>query len=124
MTSNDNNIYIREDVFNARMDTLMAQIQLSNEMLRNELRSEIQAVDANVKVNAAKIEMLEHTFYWGFAIMTLIITLVAVVVPYFLREHKERKQDATSTANTLTEEKVQRMINEALNDVGIKAIGK
>lgn len=107
LTSNDNHQYITIELFNSKMENLITLIQLGNEKLRNEmnakidnstsglrsdfqsgfseLRNEIRAVDTNVKVNSAKIEMLEHTFYWGFALMTLVITIVAVFVPYFLR---------------------------------------
>ena len=123
MTSNDNQQYITVELFNSKMETLITQIQLGNEKLRNELnskiddvkselRTEIQTVDANVKVNSAKIEMLGHSMYWGFAIMTLIITAVAIFVPYFLSAHKDKK-----TANSLTEEKVQKMIAEALRNM-------
>ena len=44
MTSNDNGVFIREDVFNARMDAFMAEIRLGNEKLRNELSSKIDGV--------------------------------------------------------------------------------
>lgn len=41
MTSNDTGVYIREDVFNARMDAFMAEIRLENEKLRNELTAKM-----------------------------------------------------------------------------------
>ena len=128
MTSNDNQQYLTIELFNSRMETFMAQIQLGNEQLRNELRSEfqtgfntlhneIQLVDAKVQVNSAKLEMLQHTFYWGFAIMTFIITLVAILVPYFLLNNKEKHQPV------LTEQKVQGMITKTVDEAVAKALG-
>lgn len=124
MTSNDNQQYITVELFNSKMETLITQIQLGNERLRNELRSEIQAVDANVKVNSAKIEMLGHSLYWGFAVMTIIITAVAIFVPYLLAIRKDKKQDEKITKNFITEDKVRQLIDEALRNMSVKTIGK
>ena len=114
MTSSDNQQYITVELFNSKMETFIAQIRLDNEQLRNELNSkidsvrneihaEIQSVAAQVQINAAKIEMLQHTFYWGFAILAFI----AAFVPLFRREHKEKEQ-------TLTRESVLEIVNEAI----------
>ena len=141
MTSNDSQQYLTVELFRAEMDTLKAQIQIENEKLRAELKSEIQGVRTDLHseiqgvrselkaeiqdvrsislVNSAKIDMLQHTFYWGFAIMTLVITIVAVLVPYLLRDHKEKKQEQP----VLTEEKVQDMISRTVNDAVTKALG-
>ena len=115
MTSQDNQQYITVELFNSKIETLITQIQLGNEKLRNELRSEIQAVDANVKVNSAKIEMLGHSLYWGFAVMTIIITLVAFFVPYFLMSRKDKKQETKDNSHALSEDKVREMIAQALH---------
>ena len=120
MTSNDNQQYLTVDMFNSKMETFMAQIKLENEKLRSELKTEIQAVNSLVQVNTARIDMLQHTFYWGFAIMTLVIAVVAFFVPYFLRERKEKIQDEKSV---LTEEKVQDMISRTVNAAVAKALG-
>ena len=48
MTSNDNAVYIREDVFNARMDAFMATIRLENEKLRNELSAKIDGFQSSM----------------------------------------------------------------------------
>ena len=146
MTSNDQQQYLTVDMFNSRMDTLMAQIRLENEKLRSELKAEIQGVRTDLHseiqsvrselhneiqgvrselkteiqdvraislVNSAKIDMLQHTFYWGFAIMTLVITIVAVIVPYFLIHHKEKQQEQTQQ-QSVTHSEVQDMIAQAL----------
>ena len=114
MTSNDQQRYLTVDMFNSRMDTLMAQIRLENEKLRSELKAEIQDVRAISLVNSAKVDMLQHTFYWGFAIMTLVITIVAVIVPYFLIHHKEKQQE--NEQPVLTEQRVQDIVAQALSN--------
>ena len=140
MTSNDNQPYITVELFNSKMETLITQIQLGNERLRNEfnskvddvkseirnvkseLHNEIQAVDANVKVNSAKTEMLGHYMYWGFAVMTLILTFVAFFVPYFLMYRKDKKQEAKDNSHSLSEDKVREMIAQALHQ--LNTVGK
>ena len=140
MTSQDNQQYITVELFNSKMETLITQIQLGNERLRNEFNSkvddvkseirnvkseihnEIQAVDANVKVNSAKIEMLGHSMYWGFAVMTIIITLIAFFVPYFLMYRKDKKQEAKDNSHSLSEDKVREMIAQALHQ--LNTVGK
>lgn len=135
MTSNDNQQYITVELFNSKMETLITQIKLGNEMLRNELNSkiddvkselhnEIQAVDTNVKINSAKIEMLGHYMYWGFAAMTIIIAAIAIFVPYFLTIRKDKKQDEKVTKNFITEDKVKQLIDEALQKISTSNIGK
>lgn len=105
MTSNDNQQYITVELFNSKIETLIAQIKLSNEQLRNEIRSEIQAVSTQVQVNSAKIEMLQHTFYWGFAILALIVAFV----PMFRRERKDKHKE-----QPLTRDKIQEIVREII----------
>ena len=114
MTSNDNQQYITVELFNSKMETFITQIRLDNEQLRNELNSkidsvrselkaEIQSVATQVQVNTAKIEMLQHTFYWGFAILAFIVAFV----PLFRHEHKEKVQP-------LTRDSVLEIVNETI----------
>ena len=117
MTSRDNQQYLTVELFNSKMETFMAQIRFENEKLRSELRSEFQAgistLQTEVRVNSAKIEMLSHTFYWGFAIMTIVITFVVIFIPYFLHDRKEKKE--TKSQKGITEERVQELIANTLN---------
>ena len=114
MTSNDNQQYLTVELFNAKIDALMAQISLENEKLRSELKAEIQDVRSISLVNSAKIEMLQHIFYWGFGIMTVVIAIIAVLVPYLFRERKEKRQEQTQQQYT-THHDVQDMISQALS---------
>ena len=149
MTSNDQQQYLTVDMFNSRMDTLMAQIRLENEKLRSELKAEIQGVRTDLHseiqgvrselhneiqgvrselkaeiqyvrsislVNSAKVDMLQHTFYWGFAIMTLVITIVAVIVPYFLLNRKDKQQEQTQQQFT-TRNEVLDIVTQALSNL-------
>ena len=114
MISADNQQYITVELFNSKMETFLTQIKLGNEQLRNELNAkidekfgqlhaEIQAVAVQTQVNAAKIEMLQHTFYWGFAILAFI----AAFVPLFRREREKKEQ-------TLTRDSVLEIVNDAV----------
>lgn len=126
MTNQDNQQYITVELFNSKMETLITQIQLGNEKLRNELRnefhSELSPLKAEVKVNSPKIEMLGHSMYWGLAVMTIIITLVAFFVPYFMMYRKDKKEKDIN--HTITEDKVKQLIDEALQNISTSTIGK
>ena len=137
MTSQDNQQYLTIELFNSKMETFMAQIKLGNEQLRNELNSKIDSVQSalnskidsvksdlhtEIRINSTKTEMLEHTFYWGFGIMTLVITFVAVFVPYFIREHNVKKQEEAKNQNALSEQKVQDMITKTVDEAVAKAL--
>ena len=103
----------------------MTQIKLENEKLRSELKGEIQGVRSELHneiqavrdiaiVNSAKVDMLQHTFYWGFGIMTLVISIVSIFVPHFLQERKEKSHEQTQQFTTRSE--VQDMIALALGN--------
>ena len=137
MISNDNQQYITIELFNAKMDTLLTQIQLNNEKLRSELRSEFQSeisalrsdmhtgfltLQTQTQVNSAKIEMLQHTFYWGLGIMTVVIALITIFVPSLSQHFKQKDKGEKLSEQTLTREDVQDMISQALG--GFKPAGK
>ena len=104
-TSND--VYLRQDIFEAKMDAFMAEIKLMNEQTRTELRKEIQdtkselkkeiqdtktELNAKIQANAtaiqqtnaridvinARLEALITMVYWGIALLGILITLAAV----------------------------------------------
>ena len=117
MTSNDQAVYIREDVFNARMDAMMTEIRLMNEKLSNELhneiksvktelhneiqgvkaelRAEIQEVKVETRMNTQQTADLQTSVYWGFALMAIIITLAGFMMslaPTFLEHFREKQK--------------------------------
>lgn len=106
--SKDNEIYLRRDVFEAKMDAFMTEIKLGNEQLRREmqemearlnnkiqavkaeLHEEIQGVKAELKndihaleMQTAKLEVkvnnVETMIYWILTILGILATLLAVV---------------------------------------------
>ena len=93
-------IYLRQDVFEAKMDAFLAEIRLMNQMLRSELkqeiqdtkaelrkeiqdtkaelRKEIQANSTAIQVTIARLDELKTMVYWGIALLGILITLAAV----------------------------------------------
>ena len=61
---------------NSKIDSTQAELRAEMQAGFTYLHNEVQAVSAQVQVNSAKIEMLQHTFYWGFAILALIVAFV------------------------------------------------
>ena len=86
-TSGD--IYLRQDVFEAKMDAFIAEMRLINQQLRSEikqeiqdtkaeLRKEIQANSTAIQVTNARLDELKTMVYWGIALLGVLITLAAV----------------------------------------------
>ena len=78
-------VYLRQDVFEAKMDAFMAEIRLMNEQTRAELNEKIQAnttailqTNARIDVTNARLESLITMVYWGIALLGILITLAAV----------------------------------------------
>ncbi|MBR0258064.1 MAG: hypothetical protein IJQ58_10030 [Synergistaceae bacterium] len=53
-----------------------------------EIRAEIRILERDLAVNTAKVDMLQHTFYWGLGIIAIVVGLI----PYFRRERKEERE--------------------------------
>ena len=116
-----NDVYLRQDVFEAKMDAFMAEIRLMNEQTRSELRKEIQdtktelnekiqanttaiqQTNARIDVTNARPESLITMLFWEIALLGLLISLVAVV-PSIVQSHKNSKP-------SLTIEDVERLID-------------
>ena len=71
-----------------------------------EIKAEIQTLAQDTAINSAKIEMLGHSIYWGFAIVALVVAYVGIFRP----EKSEKKAKEPE----LTTSKVQAMIDEAI----------
>ena len=123
-TSND--IYLRQDIFEAKMDAFMAEIKLMNEQTRTELRKEIQdtkselnakiqanstaiqQTNAHIDVTNARLEALITMVYWGIALLGILITLAAVAPSIVQVLQSIRKP-------SITLEDVERIIDAKLN---------
>ena len=108
MTSNDNNIYVREDVFHARIDKLEAVIErnlaitradiadfkaeinskiadvrseLKTEITntRSELKAEIADLRSDVRVQSSRIDNLVHWNYWIIALFVAFFMMPSVI---------------------------------------------
>ena len=97
MTSNDNEnkdtIYIREDVFNARMDRLeaineknLALIQKENaefrEQIKEDMRNGFDKINAQIIVLQGDTEGLKHDvtglYHWDYWLLSIILVLFAM----------------------------------------------
>lgn len=85
-TSHDihGDVYLRQDLFEAKMDTFMAEIRLMNEQLRSEIKQEIQATNSRIDATNARIDDLYTMVYWGLALMGIILAFSAAV-PYLVK---------------------------------------
>ena len=102
--------YVRKDVFDARMDRMemlmektLTEIKADNE----KLRSEMKVLDSRIDGLNMRVDTLQTTVYWGFALMGLILAF-AVLVPSLLDFFKGLRKPS------LTAEDVERMISAAL----------
>ena len=73
--ANSSDVYLRQDLFEAKMDTFMAEIRLMNEQVRSEIKQEIQATNsridatnARIDVTNARLDDLYTMVYWGLAL--------------------------------------------------------
>ena len=110
-------VYLRQDVFEAKMDAFMAEIRLMNEQTRAELNEKIQAnttailsTNARIDVTNAKfdatnnrVETLITMVYWGIALLGILISL-ATWGPSLFQKFKDSKP-------SLTLEDVERLID-------------
>jgi len=70
----------------------------------SEVTTEIREVRFETQLNRAKIEIMQHSIYLGFAIMAFVVAYVVIFKP----ERSEKKEPELTTA------KVQTMIDEAI----------
>lgn len=81
------NVYLRQDVFEAKMDAFMAEIRLLNELLRSELKQEIQATNSRIDVVSTRLDDLYTMVYWGLALMGIILAF-SPATPYLIKALK------------------------------------
>ena len=113
MTSYDNAVFIREDIFNARMDAFMSEFKLENEKLRNELNSKIDTVQSSlnskienyqaqnerhfselrgeIKVLStrmdgldARMADLQNSISWSFTLAAAFIAVIGIIISVFI----------------------------------------
>ena len=107
-------VYLRRDVFDARMEALMAEIRalrsdLQGEIrtLRSDIQGEIGKMDTRLNDMDKRISDLQTTVYWGFSILGLFIGLVTFA-PVIGEAVKNMRKPAYATL-----EDVKRLIAES-----------
>lgn len=70
-------------------------ISLQEDMIKrfDNVHTEIQDVKYQEQLNTAKIEWLQHSIYWGFAFIGIIIALISIAP--FKKEKSEKKTEWT-----------------------------
>ena len=65
-------------------------ISLQEDMIKrfDNVHTEIQDINYQEQLNTAKIEWLQHSIYWGFAFIGIIIALISIAP--FRKEKSER----------------------------------
>ena len=112
-------VYLRKDVFDAKMDAFMSEIRLMNEQRRREmqemkaeLHQEIQNVSSQVAVLDERTESTKTVVYWGLAFLGLILASAVVVPPLSEFFKGLRKKEPSFTL-----EDVERMISLRLESL-------
>ena len=120
------NEYLRKDVFEAKMDALMAEIRLGNEQLRREIDKrfnevnerfsqvdmKIESVKSDVKALNVRVGSLETVVYWGLALIGII--LAAPSLSEFLKSLRKP---------SLTAEDVEKIAKRIINSNNLKIEG-
>ena len=130
-TSEDVSVYVRQDVFNARMEAFMAEIRLGNEQLRTEIRELSGRIDGlekrmddnqtattnrinDVQITlSSRIDDLKTMIYWGLSILGLILgfAIFAPALGDFLRNFSKP---------SITLEDVERLIDTKLRTMQLQ----
>ena len=101
--SQDNARYVTVEMFKEGIAEIKTEIR--------ELKGEIRVLEREVAVNSTKIEMLQHTFYWGLA----IIAVAATLAPIFKREKSEQPKPELTMSEILL--KVDERFDEKISRV-------
>lgn len=94
MSSNDVMSYVTRDEFNARMDNLEAITQTTHDELQ---------------LTNVRLEWMQTTIYWGFAIMGVVVAFISVFVPITLAfvfrwfDKKDEKPQSENKGVSLSE---------------------
>ena len=133
--ANSDDVYLRRDVFEAKMDAFMAEIKLMNQNMRSDLRQDIhelskavsvlsERTDRNFEILSARIDRLDaridstntriddlrNGLYLWLVVIGTFIAFVGVVVAW-----PRVKDFLTAQKNTLTIQDVERIIDAKLN---------
>ena len=97
--SEDMNVYVRKDVFEAKMESFMSEIRLMNE----QLRSDIRRLETRIDGIEARMGDLRNDIYLGFVLLGIIIAWPKA---------RDMLQKLGKSAPSITLEDVQRLIEQ------------
>ena len=116
--SDDMSAYVRQDVFDAKMEAFMAEIRLSHEQIRREIQetyskthNEIQGLGARITVVEGRMSSLEIMIYW--VLGTLAVVFAALAIMLTLRADRKGTPVKEIYTPAFTLEDVKRLIAEA-----------
>lgn len=104
MTSKDEKVNARLDKIEMRLDTIDRRL--------DNIDKTLTTIGYELKYNAVDTAHLQTSVYGGFAVIAVVVALVGFVItlaPMFRDMYKDKR------ARILTEEKVQEMIDTAVN---------
>ncbi|MBR1437615.1 MAG: hypothetical protein IJ587_03675 [Synergistaceae bacterium] len=114
MAENQGDIYVRKDVFDARMDRMEMLLEKTTLEIKSyvdkavgELRAEIIHNRNDIQVLTARVDSLENVFYWGLSGFGIILAS-AVIIPAIVGFLKKLFQPS------VTIEEIQRLIDTAI----------
>ena len=116
--SDDMSVYVRQDVFDAKMEAFMAEIRLSHEQIRREIQetyskthNELQGLSARITVVEGRMSSLEIMIYWVLGTLAVVFTALAIM----LTLRSDRKETPVKEIYTpaFTLDDVKRLIAEA-----------
>lgn len=122
------NVFIRKDVFDARMDRMemlleknltemraenekfRTEIRAENEKFRTEMKAEIKILDERINSVGARVDVMQTTIYWGFAFLTIVLAMTTFA-PALLDFIKSLRKPSVPSVSL---NEVQEMINSAI----------
>ena len=110
MTSNDN--FVTVEIFNARMDVIEKRFDKLENLITTEIR-----------VNEVSHTYLQHSIYWGFAIMGVVIALVGLIVA-IIALNLSRRKEQTESKPEWSERDLRALMREEISMTQVANIGK
>ena len=105
-TSDD--VYLRRDVFEARMDAFMAEIRGDIKELSARMDGRIDSLEKRIDGLDKRIDDSHNFFY-----LILVGLGVLIAMPFMQKLHIEREIKKEKTVQILTVDDVKKLINEA-----------
>lgn len=134
--ASSDDVYLRRDVFEAKMDAFMAEIKLMNQNMRSELKQDIneltkavavlserndrnfETLSARIDGTNTRIDDLRNGIYLWLVIITAFISFIGVVVAW--PKAKEFLQSRKSNKHDFTLDDVEKLVNRLI-DAKLKA---